>query len=56
MGGIKLGAPGHRVQDGTRLTVLYARNLFNFVQLLVDAKTKELKIDTERRSRARAPS
>jgi NAD(P) transhydrogenase subunit alpha len=27
-------------------SVLYARNLFNFVQLLVDAKTKELKIDT----------
>jgi H+-translocating NAD(P) transhydrogenase subunit alpha len=26
-------------------SVLYARNLFNFVQLLVDAKTKELKID-----------
>ena len=28
-------------------TVLYARNLFNFVQLLVDPKGQELKIDTE---------
>lgn len=27
-------------------SVLYARNLFNFVQLLVDPKTKELKVDT----------
>ena len=27
-------------------TVLYAKNLLNFVQLLVDPKTKELKIDT----------
>jgi NAD(P) transhydrogenase subunit alpha len=27
--------------------VLYARNLFNFVQLLIDAKTKELKIDLD---------
>ena len=27
-------------------TVLYARNLFNFVQLLVDPKSGELKIDT----------
>ena len=27
-------------------TVLYARNLFNFVQLLLDPKSKELKIDT----------
>jgi NAD(P) transhydrogenase subunit alpha len=26
--------------------VLYARNLFNFVQLLVDPKTQELKVDT----------
>jgi NAD(P) transhydrogenase subunit alpha len=28
-------------------STLYARNLFNFVQLLVDAKTKELTINTE---------
>jgi NAD(P) transhydrogenase subunit alpha len=27
-------------------TVLYAKNLLNFVQLLVDPKTKELKVDT----------
>jgi H+-translocating NAD(P) transhydrogenase subunit alpha len=27
-------------------TVLYARNLFNFVQLLFDPKSKELKVDT----------
>ena len=27
-------------------TVLYAKNLMNFVQLLVDPKTQELKIDT----------
>ena len=26
--------------------MLYAKNLMNFVQLLVDAKSRELKIDT----------
>ena len=47
VGGVKLiGAmnlPG-RIAPAT--TVLYAKNLFNFVQLLVDAKSQELKIDT----------
>ena len=37
--------PAPRVAPAT--TVLYARNLFNFVQLLFDAKSKELKVDTE---------
>ena len=47
VGGVKIvGAhnlPG-RIAPAT--TVLYAKNLLNFVQLLVDPKTSELKIDT----------
>ena len=47
VGGVKLiGArnlPG-RIAPAT--TVLYAKNLLNFVQLLVDPKGQELKIDT----------
>ena len=47
VGGVKrTGArnlPG-RIAPAT--TVLYAKNLMNFVQLLVDANSRELKIDT----------
>src|SRR4051795_1716097 len=45
-GGIKLvGARAIASSTAPASSVLYARNLFNFVQLLIDAKTKELKID-----------
>ena len=60
-GNVEGSAPGRTVHvDGVTLvgasnlpsqvapasTVLYARNLFNFLQLLVDPKSKDLKIDT----------
>ena len=61
-GNVEGSEPGRSVQAGGAVTVvgarnlpsavapattvLYARNLFNFVQLLVDAKSKELKVDT----------
>jgi H+-translocating NAD(P) transhydrogenase subunit alpha len=46
-GGVKLiGARNLPARIAPATTVLYAKNLMNFVQLLVDAKTKELKIDT----------
>ena len=41
-----LGASNLASRIAPATTVLYAKNLFNFVQLLVDATTKELKIDT----------
>jgi NAD(P) transhydrogenase subunit alpha len=45
-GGVRLvGARAIASSTAPASSVLYARNLFNFVQLLVDAKTKELKID-----------
>jgi NAD(P) transhydrogenase subunit alpha len=45
-GGIKLvGARAIASRTAPASSVLYARNLFNFVQLLVDPKTKELKVD-----------
>jgi NAD(P) transhydrogenase subunit alpha len=59
-GNVEGSRPGETVQEGEvrvvgaraiasstapASSVLYARNLFNFVQLLVDAKTKELRID-----------
>ena len=48
VGGVKrIGArnlPG-RIAPAT--TVLYAKNLMNFVQLLVDPNSQELKIDTD---------
>ena len=47
VGGVKLiGAKNLPARIAPATTVLYARNLFNFVQLLIDPKTKELKIDT----------
>jgi H+-translocating NAD(P) transhydrogenase subunit alpha len=47
-GGVKvIGARGITSRVAPAATVLYARNLFNFVQLLVDPKTKELVINTE---------
>ena len=47
VGGVKLiGARNLPSRIAPATTVLYARNLFNFVQLLLDPKTKELKIDT----------
>jgi NAD(P) transhydrogenase subunit alpha len=47
VGGVKVvGARNLASRVAPAASVLYARNLFNFVQLLVDAKTKELKIDT----------
>ena len=48
VGGIKvIGARGIASRVAPAASVLYARNLFNFVQLLVDPKTKELTINTE---------
>ncbi len=48
VGGVKLiGARNLPARIAPATTVLYAKNLFNFVQLLVDPKTKELKIDTD---------
>ena len=45
-GGVRLvGAQAIASRTAPASSVLYARNLFNFVQLLVDARTKELKID-----------
>jgi H+-translocating NAD(P) transhydrogenase subunit alpha len=47
VGGVKLiGARNLPARIAPATTVLYAKNLMNFVQLLVDATTKELKIDT----------
>jgi H+-translocating NAD(P) transhydrogenase subunit alpha len=47
VGGVKiLGAQNLPGKIAPATTVLYAKNLFNFVQLLVDPKSKELKIDT----------
>ena len=47
VGGIKLiGAKNLPSLIAPATTVLYAKNLLNFVTLLVDPKTKELKIDT----------
>jgi NAD(P) transhydrogenase subunit alpha len=47
VGGVQLiGARNLTSRIAPATTVLYARNLFNFVQLLVDPKTQELKIDT----------
>jgi H+-translocating NAD(P) transhydrogenase subunit alpha len=47
VGGVKLiGARNLPARIAPATTVLYAKNLMNFVQLLVDAQTKELKIDT----------
>ncbi len=47
IGGVQLiGARNLTSRIAPATTVLFARNLFNFVQLLVDPKTKELKIDT----------
>ena len=47
MGGVKVvGARNLPSRIAPATTVLYARNLFNFVQLLVDPKSKELKVDT----------
>jgi NAD(P) transhydrogenase subunit alpha len=47
VGGVSiLGACNLPSRIAPATTVLYAKNLFNFVQLLVDATTKELKIDT----------
>jgi NAD(P) transhydrogenase subunit alpha len=46
-GGVKVvGAKNLPSRIAPATTVLYARNLFNFVQLLVDPKSKELKVDT----------
>ncbi len=42
-----IGARGIASHVAPAATVLYARNLFNFVQLLVDPKTRELAINTE---------
>ncbi len=41
-----VGAHNLPSQIAPATTVLYARNLFNFLQLLVDPKSQELKIDT----------
>jgi len=47
VGGVKLiGARNLASRIAPATTVLYAKNLFNFVQLLLDPTTKELKIDT----------
>ena len=47
VGGVQLiGARNLPSRIAPATTVLYARNLFNFVQLLLDPKSKELKIDT----------
>jgi H+-translocating NAD(P) transhydrogenase subunit alpha len=47
VGGIRVvGAKNLPSRIAPATTVLYARNLFNFVQLLVDPKSKELKVDT----------
>ena len=47
VGGVKVvGAKNLPSRIAPATTVLYARNLFNFVQLLVDPKSKELKVDT----------
>jgi NAD(P) transhydrogenase subunit alpha len=48
VGGVKvIGARGIASRVAPAASVLYARNLFNFVQLLVDPKTRELTINTE---------
>ena len=48
VGGVKLiGARNLPARIAPATTVLYAKNLFNFVQLLVDPKSQELKIDTD---------
>lgn len=41
-----IGAKNLPARLAPATTVLYAKNLFNFVQLLIDPKSKELKIDT----------
>jgi len=41
-----VGASNLAAKVAPATTVLYARNLFNFVQLLLDPKSKELKVDT----------
>lgn len=41
-----IGAKNLASKVAPAATVLYARNLFNFVQLLLDPKSKDLKIDT----------
>jgi NAD(P) transhydrogenase subunit alpha len=41
-----VGASNLASQVAPATTVLYARNLLNFVQLLLDPKSKELKVDT----------
>ena len=47
VGGAKvIGARAIASHVAPAATVLYARNLFNFVQLLVDAKTQAFRIDT----------
>ena len=47
VGGVKvIGARNLASRIAPATTVLYAKNLFNFIQLLVDPKSKELKIDT----------
>ena len=47
VGGVKLlGAKNLPARIAPATTVLYAKNLLNFVQLLIDPATKELKIDT----------
>jgi NAD(P) transhydrogenase subunit alpha len=46
--GVKvIGARAIASRVAPAASILYARNLFNFVQLLVDAKTRELAINTE---------
>ena len=48
VGGVAvIGAKNLASKVAPATTVLYARNLFNFVQLLVDPKSGALKIDTE---------
>ena len=48
VGGVKLiGARNLPARIAPATTVLYAKNLLNFVQLLVDPKSQELKIDTD---------
>jgi NAD(P) transhydrogenase subunit alpha len=42
-----IGARNLAARIAPATTVLYAKNLMNFLQLLVDAKTQELKVDTE---------
>jgi NAD(P) transhydrogenase subunit alpha len=47
VGGVSLiGARNLPARIAPATTILYAKNLLNFVQLLVDATSKELKIDT----------